>query len=140
VPPAALAAMLGEEHVTLFRGDLETVLRDATRDTVEIRFGTRIEAVTQDATGVHAALTDGTALDADLLIGAGGIGSAVRELVFGPEHRFRVDVGNIIVAAFALSRLPPGLREHAVAIHLAPGRTMVLASTGARHAASFGRT
>ncbi|GAB2445593.1 hypothetical protein GCM10027187_08810 [Streptosporangium sandarakinum] len=38
--------------------------------------------------GVRVTLTDGTTLDADLLIGADGIHSTVRRLVFGEEERF----------------------------------------------------
>ena len=45
-------------------------------------------AIDNSPTGVSVTLTDGTRVDADLLVGADGIHSTVRRLVFGPEQQF----------------------------------------------------
>lgn len=79
--------------VEILRGDIADVLHTATADDVDYRFGTRIAALEQDSEAVHATLSDGTELAADLVVGADGAHSAVRRLAFGPEERFVVPLG-----------------------------------------------
>jgi 2-polyprenyl-6-methoxyphenol hydroxylase-like FAD-dependent oxidoreductase len=66
--------------VEILRGDIADVLYGATSEHVDYRFGLRIEQLNQDATGVHATLSDGSAVTADLVVGADGAHSAVRRL------------------------------------------------------------
>lgn len=72
----------------ILRGDLVDVLYEATKDTVEYRFNSRISGLSQDEDGVDVTLSDGTTLRADLVVGADGPHSAVRGVVFGPEEEF----------------------------------------------------
>ncbi|HEY1016498.1 MAG TPA: FAD-dependent monooxygenase [Herpetosiphonaceae bacterium] len=72
----------------VMRGDLERVLRAALPPTVELRYGRSVEAIELRADRVEVQLTDGVRERADLLVGADGIHSRVRELAFGPEARF----------------------------------------------------
>jgi len=72
----------------LMRGDLERVLSEALPDRVDTRFGTSIDAIEQAPEEVAVTLSDGTIERADVLIGADGIHSRVRSLVFGHETRF----------------------------------------------------
>ncbi len=72
----------------ILRGDLTDVLYQATREAAEYRFGTRVCALEQDGSGVRATLTDGSVVQADLVVGADGPHSAVRQLAFGPEEQF----------------------------------------------------
>ncbi|MCT7369654.1 FAD-dependent monooxygenase [Mycolicibacterium llatzerense] len=72
----------------ILRGDLTDVLYQATRESAEYRFGTRISAIEHDDDGVRATLTDGDVIQADLIVGADGPHSAVRQLAFGPEEQF----------------------------------------------------
>lgn len=51
---------------------------------VPVRLGTTLEAVTQDGHGAHARLSDGTEATYDLVVGADGIRSGVRALLW-PE-------------------------------------------------------
>ncbi|WP_338728391.1 FAD-dependent monooxygenase [Haladaptatus sp. DJG-WS-42] len=74
--------------LSLMRGDLERVLYEALPDSVELRYSTTIDAVAQDGDTVSMTLSDGTEEEADLLVGADGIHSRVRELVFGPETHY----------------------------------------------------
>lgn len=74
--------------LNVMRPDLERVLREALPSQVDLRFGTGPAAVTDHGDGVRVTLHDGAELQADLLVGADGIHSAVRRLVFGPESRF----------------------------------------------------
>ena len=77
----------------ILRGDLVDVLYQATKDSADYRFGTRIEELDQDDDGVEVTLTDGSRLSADLVVGADGPHSAVRRLVFGPEEQFVKPLG-----------------------------------------------
>ncbi len=77
----------------ILRGDLVDVLYQATRDSVEYRFGQRISGLREVDAGVEATLADGTVVHADLVVGADGPHSAVRRLVFGPEERFATPIG-----------------------------------------------
>jgi 2-polyprenyl-6-methoxyphenol hydroxylase-like FAD-dependent oxidoreductase len=53
-----------------------------------IRYGTSVASAERSGTMADVRLTDGTRRTVDLLVGADGAHSRVRELVFGPEHRF----------------------------------------------------
>lgn len=57
-------------------------------DKIDLRYGCGIADIEDSADGVRIGLTDGTILSADLLIGADGIHSTVRRMVFGDEDRF----------------------------------------------------
>jgi 2-polyprenyl-6-methoxyphenol hydroxylase-like FAD-dependent oxidoreductase len=72
--------------LSIMRPDLERVLRERLR--VDIRFGVSPIAVTETHDGVRVTLDNGTEVEADLLVGADGIHSTVRRLVFGDESRF----------------------------------------------------
>jgi 2-polyprenyl-6-methoxyphenol hydroxylase-like FAD-dependent oxidoreductase len=87
------ARLTGGRYLTLLRGDLEGVLREALGPGADVRYGTGIEEVRQDREGVTAVLTDGSAERADVLVGADGIHSTTRRLVFGPESRYRRYLG-----------------------------------------------
>ena len=97
----------GAPYCALHRGDLLEVLRAAVGD-APIRLGARCVAVTSDATGARARFADGSEIEADAIVGADGIHSAVRTSLFGAEHpRFTGYVcWRGLVAA---ERLPHGL-------------------------------
>jgi 2-polyprenyl-6-methoxyphenol hydroxylase-like FAD-dependent oxidoreductase len=78
---------------SIMRPDLERALREQLRGSVELRFATGPAAVHDSTDGVRLTLTDGSTLDADLLVGADGIHSTVRRLAFGPEADFLRPLG-----------------------------------------------
>lgn len=73
---------------SIMRPDLERVLRTELPSTVDLRFGAGVAGVEDLGDRVRITLADGDVLDADLLVGADGIHSTVRRLVFGEEERF----------------------------------------------------
>jgi 2-polyprenyl-6-methoxyphenol hydroxylase-like FAD-dependent oxidoreductase len=86
-----LAVMTGEftgGDVEILRGDLTAILYERTRSRCEYRFGDSIAALTETADGVRAEFEHGAAQTFDLVVGADGIHSRVRRLVFGPERDF----------------------------------------------------
>jgi 2-polyprenyl-6-methoxyphenol hydroxylase-like FAD-dependent oxidoreductase len=77
----------------ILRGDLVDVLYQATKDTAEYRFNTRIDGLAQDDDGVEVTFADGSRTRADVVVGADGPHSTVRRLVFGPEEEFVKPLG-----------------------------------------------
>lgn len=81
----------GDGYITeieILRGDLSQVLYDDTQDGVEYIFGDRIAELTQDADGVDVTFAGGARRRFDLVVGADGLHSALRAMVFGPHERF----------------------------------------------------
>jgi 2-polyprenyl-6-methoxyphenol hydroxylase-like FAD-dependent oxidoreductase len=88
LPFARFSQVARGELVSILRPDLELAIREAVPPGVDLRYGRTVLAVGQSRASVSATLDDGTFLEADLLIGADGIHSGIRELVFGPEADF----------------------------------------------------
>ncbi|WP_028936874.1 FAD-dependent monooxygenase [Pseudonocardia spinosispora] len=80
-------------EIEILRGDLSSVLHKATRDDVEYIFGDHVTALHQDSDGVDVVLASGGQLRVDLVVGADGLRSGLRELVFGPESEHVTDLG-----------------------------------------------
>lgn len=83
-------------EIEILRGDLSRVLYDDTRDGVEYVFGDRIAELTQDADGVDVAFARGDRRRFDLVVGADGLHSALRAMVFGPRERFVRHLGLVL--------------------------------------------
>ncbi|MEV0110340.1 FAD-dependent monooxygenase [Nocardia sp. NPDC050799] len=83
-------------EIEILRGDLSRVLHEDTRDRVEYVFGDRIAELTQDADGVDVAFEGGDRRRFDLVIGADGLHSALRAMVFGPHERFIRHLGHVL--------------------------------------------
>ncbi|HTY31195.1 MAG TPA: FAD-binding domain [Mycobacterium sp.] len=106
--------------VTVARGDLATMIYRSIDDHVETLFGESVSAITQHDSGVRVTFERGRSRQFDLLVGAGGIHSPVRDLVFGPESQFETDLG-YRVAAFEAEGYQP--RDELVYLaYTTPGR------------------
>ncbi|WP_280446773.1 FAD-dependent monooxygenase [Nocardia brasiliensis] len=83
-------------EIEILRGDLSQVLYDDTRDEVEYLFGDRIAELTQDADGVDVTFAGGDRRRFDLVVGADGLHSALRAMVFGPHEQFVRHLGHVL--------------------------------------------
>jgi 2-polyprenyl-6-methoxyphenol hydroxylase-like FAD-dependent oxidoreductase len=83
-------------EIEILRGDLSRVLYDDTRDRAEYVFGDRIAELTQDADGVDVTFAGGGRRSFDLVVGADGLHSALRETAFGPHERFVRPLGRMM--------------------------------------------
>ena len=82
--------------IEILRGDLSQVLYDDTRQGVEYVFGDRIAELAQDAAGVDVVFAGGDRRRFDLVVGADGLHSGLRAMVFGPRERFVRHLGMVL--------------------------------------------
>ncbi|NKX55242.1 FAD-dependent oxidoreductase [Arthrobacter mobilis] len=85
---AGFSRLAGGALASILRPDLEQALRGCLPDSVDLRYGIQVTAVQQDDDGVQVAAGRAGSFAADLLVGADGVHSAVRGLVFGPEQDY----------------------------------------------------
>ncbi len=83
-PRQDLRARYGAGGCNVHRADLLDVLSGALPNDI-VRLGARCASVESDDQVAHARFTDGTEIEADLIVGADGIHSAVRTSLFGPD-------------------------------------------------------
>ncbi len=89
VPYGVLRRMLfGDRHFNFMRGELEGVLFASLPPGVEVRFHTTLQSLRQDAVSVDVVLSTGEERKVDVVVGADGVHSQVRSLLFGPEAPF----------------------------------------------------
>lgn len=118
-------AAVSDRHVEIMRDDLSEVFHDATRHDVEYVFGDSIASIGQDG---EVSFDSGARGRFDLVIGADGLHSNVRRLVFGPESAFAHWAG----AYLAVVSVPgyPGLVDGRTECLVGVGR---MAGIGAVH-------
>jgi len=112
-------------EIEVLRGDFSQVLYDDTRDGVEYVFGDRIAELTQDADGVDVTFAGGDHRRFDLVIGADGLHSALRGMVFGPREQFIRHLGLVLAFytvpnEFGLNRWMIDYHEHGRSAGLRP--------------------
>jgi 2-polyprenyl-6-methoxyphenol hydroxylase-like FAD-dependent oxidoreductase len=120
--PADFTGSPEGRDVELPRGELARLLYERTRADVEYVFEDSVTALDQRSDGVHVTFRHGPPRTVDLVVGADGLHSTVRDLAFGAESAFRHDLG-FAFAGFSLDRTTDtaGLEREAV-VHNTPGR------------------
>src|SRR5216684_7219740 len=118
---------LDVDVVEIMRGDLARTLYELTKDEVEYRFGDSIQALKQDEEGVDVTFERGGSRRFDLVVGADGLHSIVRTLVFGDEAQFEHYFGYHFGVFTTDNYL--GLDEACVQSYGVPGKQVVLRST-----------
>ena len=103
-----LLRAVSDRHVEIMRDALSEIFYEAGCGSVEYIFSDSITAIAEDALGVDVRFDSGPSRRFDLVIGADGMHSNVRSLVFGPESRF----ANWIGAYLAVAGVPNYLDLH----------------------------
>ncbi|MGW4247510.1 FAD-dependent monooxygenase [Nocardia sp. NPDC004722] len=122
----------GDREVEIARADLAGILLEAARDHSEIRWADSISGISQDGDGVEVNFESGTTGHYDYVIGADGLHSNVRRLVFGAEDRFLRHMG-LYVATLPVDRAFGDEREvvmfnrpgSAISVHPSKGKAVV---------------
>ena len=88
-----LPAEVVSGEVEMHWGTFTRILYEAVRDDVSYRFGVRVTALDDDGQRVEATFSDGSTGSYDLVVGADGLHSGMRKLVFGPEQQYVTQLG-----------------------------------------------
>ena len=116
----AIRSVLGDRFLSVLRSDLARLIYDSLDGQVRTMFGDTVTAIEQDENTVRVSFREAPPENFDLVIGAGGLYSPVREIVFGPEQRFEKYLGyytaSFIVAGY------PHRDPHAYVSYTPPGR------------------
>ena len=98
---AKLRKLVNGRYLNLLRSSLEKVLYEKIKGKVDIRFSTSIAEINQHTESVQVIFNNGNSETFDLLIGAEGLRSNTRRLVFGPDKDYEVFL-NYYTAAYTL--------------------------------------
>ncbi|KOO33804.1 hypothetical protein Ctob_005866 [Chrysochromulina tobinii] len=79
--PALVAADGTPQAFSIMRDALQRMLVDALPESASLQLGRRLESMSEDASGVELVFEDGTAERFDLVVGADGLSSRVRQHV-----------------------------------------------------------
>src|SRR6266705_5597778 len=123
----AVPKALGGDVVEIMRGDLARTLYELTKDEVEYCFGDSIQELRQDEAGVDVTFERGGSRRFDLLVGADGLHSNVRTLVFGDEAQCERYLG-YQVGVFTTDNYL-GLGEASIQLYGVPGKLVAVRST-----------
>jgi 2-polyprenyl-6-methoxyphenol hydroxylase-like FAD-dependent oxidoreductase len=117
---APLRRLLGGRFTSLRRSDLAATIYGALDGTVETIFGDSVASIEEAGCSTRVRFEHAPPREADLVVGADGLHSRVRRLVFGPDAGAEVSLG-YHVAAFEVEGYRP--RDELIYVsHGAPGR------------------
>lgn len=116
----------GVDVLQIMRDDLQHILYEHARELAEFRFGTSIATLANGANGAEVSFSDGRSDTFDVVIGADGAHSQVRELAF-PAGEVELRHLGLCSAAYRLPNIA-GL-AHKFETHMERDRYMVLFTT-----------
>ncbi len=121
------------DAIEIPRSTLAATLNRAARAHAEVIYNESVLSLHDDGHGVDATFERGAPRRFDLVVGADGLHSRVRRLVFGPESQFLTDLGLNI----ATTPLGTGPADRTVLMHNAPGRAVAIHPAVGREIAAF---
>jgi 2-polyprenyl-6-methoxyphenol hydroxylase-like FAD-dependent oxidoreductase len=127
-----LRRALCDRFFSIARGDLSKNIYETVEGHVETVFGDSVRALQEDQSGIAVEFDRSPSRRFDLVIGADGLHSVVRKLVFGPEPSFATCLG-YCAASFAVDGYPHR-NESVYVAYCRPGKQV------ARFALRDGRT
>jgi 2-polyprenyl-6-methoxyphenol hydroxylase-like FAD-dependent oxidoreductase len=116
------------------RADLAAIMYDAARDHAEFLFGDSVTALAQDTDGVNVTFASSAPRRFDLVVGADGLRSAVRHLIFGPASGYARHLG-MYVATLPLGH--PAADPGTVLMYNLPGRSVSVHPANGNAMAAF---
>ncbi|MEO8742215.1 MAG: FAD-dependent monooxygenase, partial [Lysobacteraceae bacterium] len=119
-PSNVLLTLAKGRMATLARSDIAAAIYGSLDGSVETLFSDSVSAINDDGTRVRVEFEHSAQREVDLVIGADGLHSRVRQLVFGPDANFEYPMG-CHVASFEVAGYRPR-NGNAYVAHTAPGR------------------
>jgi len=125
--PYAVAGSVEGQDLEVGRGDLTAALYETVQDDVEFVFDDSIDALDQHGHGVDVTFRSGRHRTFDVVVGADGMHSGTRKVMFGPEEQFHRYLGY----GFAVFTMPNTLGlSRELMMWNTPGRAAALYATG----------
>jgi len=122
---ARMPAAIFSGDIEILRGDLSRIFYMATQHDTEYIFGDSIASLAQRDEGVQVTFVHGKPRTFDLVVGADGLHSNVRGLVFGPEAQFIRHLGYYIAIFTTANHLN---LDHAGRFYSIPGKAAIIYS------------
>nr|WP_237232014.1 FAD-dependent monooxygenase [Sinorhizobium meliloti] len=89
----ALARAVNGKMFSIMRDAVQDVLLEAVGDRTDLRYGTTVTALANREDGVDVVLSTGSTESFDIVVGADGWRSAIRQMCFGPHETFLRPLG-----------------------------------------------
>ena len=119
-PSRVLLQLAKGRIATLARADIAAAIHASLDSRVETIFGDSIATIEDEGAHVRVGFEHAPAREVDLVVGADGLHSRIRQIAFGPDARFEYPMG-CHVASFEVAGYRPRDDKLYVA-HTAPGR------------------
>lgn len=100
LPISLVEEAMAGHYLTIMRPQIVDALAEAVPAGVRMRWGTQVETLHDDGEHVHVLLSDGERQQADLLIGADGIRSRIRQLAWGGHEHYLHQVSELVAVAW----------------------------------------
>lgn len=100
LPMSVVEQAVAGRYLTILRPQIVEALQSSLPEGVRMRWGAQIETAHDDGTRVQVLVSDGERLEADVLVGADGVGSRVRRLLWGPHEQFVRPLGDLLAVAW----------------------------------------
>jgi 2-polyprenyl-6-methoxyphenol hydroxylase-like FAD-dependent oxidoreductase len=126
--------LLNGRAFTLLRSDLAKVIYQNIEEDVEIIFGDTISNIDQNEKGITVTFQNGKTRIFDLLVGADGLHSNVRNLVFGDEARFKKYYG-YYTSSFTINNFSIG--NNAFSMYNVPSKQVAVYSRDDNETTTF---
>jgi 2-polyprenyl-6-methoxyphenol hydroxylase-like FAD-dependent oxidoreductase len=131
---AKIKRLMNNRAFTLLRSDLAKVIYENLNNEVEIIFGDSIGKIEQTKENVVVTFRSGKSRSFDLLVGADGLHSVVRNLTFGSEEQFEKYYG-YYTSSFTLENYSP--KDRAFLMCNVPGKQAAVYAYSDNKTATF---
>jgi 2-polyprenyl-6-methoxyphenol hydroxylase-like FAD-dependent oxidoreductase len=126
--------LLNNRAFTLLRSDLAKVIYESLHDGVEIIFGDTIDKIEQSKDHVLVTMRSGKSRLFDLVVGADGLHSNVRKIIFGNESQFEQYYG-YYTSSYTLENFPTN--DRAFSMCNVPGKQAAVYEYSETRTATF---
>lgn len=126
--------LMNNRALTLLRSDLARVIYNSLSNDIEVIFGDTIDKIEQNDEQMSVTLRGGSQRSFDLIVGADGLHSNVRNLVFGPEAQFEKYYG-YYTSSYTIDDFSYGDRDFAM--YNVPKKQVAVYAYGETKTAAF---
>ncbi|GAA1425449.1 FAD-dependent monooxygenase [Agrococcus citreus] len=100
LPISLVEQAVSGRYLTILRPRIVEALQSSLPESVTMRWGVQVETAYDDGSRVQVLLSDGERLEADVLVGADGVGSRVRHLFWGHHRQFVRPLSDLLAVAW----------------------------------------